>query len=137
MPTPACGTHDALMKLVSETRAHLKSQGAAGASALLAFNQKLATANTCKDEYPGHNALIASCKAHTVNEALWEAGVHTAPIANATCNGRKGATAEHPENWVGNIYVNRSKGGRMSKTRKATRKNKSKSKKSKSNSRKH
>lgn len=121
MPTPACGNHQDLMKLVPETRAHLKSMGSAGASALAAFNQKLLTANTCNEEYPGHPALIASCKAHTVNEALWEAGVRTGPIANATCNGRKGPTANHPENWTTTSFLPQKTGGRKSKRSKNKR----------------
>jgi len=131
MPTPACGTHEALMKLVPETRAHLKSMGSSGASALATFNQKLLTANTCNEEYPGRPELIASCKAHTVNEALWEAGVRTGPIANATCNGRKGPTTMHPENWTTTSFLPQKTGGRKSRRSK----NKSKSKKAKRASR--
>jgi hypothetical protein len=126
-----------MIDLVAKTRAHLKAEGSAGSSQLLAFNQKLAEANQCKNEYPGHPDLIASCKARTVNEALWAAGVHRSPVINSTCDGRKGATAERPENWAGNIFVNRPKGGRMAKSKKTKRASKNMRKSKKSNSRKY
>ena len=46
--------------------------------------------------------LEASCKAQIIYAALYKAGVRNSPIAKGenACNGRKGAAAQHPENWV-------------------------------------
>ncbi len=127
MPVQPCASHATLMNLVTKTRQSLKNKGSAGAVALAEFNDKLKEANQCAVNYPGRRDLIASCKAHTVNEALWAAGVRNAPVSNVSCNGRKGPTANSPEEWAGNIFVP-AKGGRKSaksrRSAKKTRRNK-------------
>jgi hypothetical protein len=127
MPVQACGSHSALMSLVSSTRQSLKHKGSSGLMALKAFEDKLAEANQCKNQYPGHPELIRSCKAQTVNEALWNAGVRTGPVVNSSCNGRKGPTVNAVENWSGNIYTQKI-GGRSLKTKRSAKNKRTKSK---------
>jgi len=108
------------MRLVAERRQFLKGMGSAGIVPTIAFNQKLAEANQCKLDFPGHPELIAACKAHTVNEALWNSGMHNAPVVNTTCNGRKGPTVLDPTEWSGDIYIP-AKGGRTQRRRRNKR----------------